>query len=656
MKPEQEKITIRFPDGTSGTYSPGVAVGSLLARMGGSGGWDTVAARVNGRLVDLSYLVHEDAEVHPVTLSDEDGVEILRHSTSHVMSQAVKALFPETQIAIGPAIEEGFYYDFDYQKTFTPEDLERIEQKMNEIVADDVPFTREEYSREEAIRLFREQGERYKVEILEEITDPGVSVYRNGDFIDLCRGPHLSSTGQVRAFKLTGVAGAYWRGDERRSMLQRIYGTAFPAQEDLDGYLERIEEARKRDHRRLGKELGLYAIEDDIGAGLVLWHPKGATVRMIIEDFWRREHIRRGYEVVYTPHIAKIGLWEKSGHVGFYRENMYSPMDVEGVPYIVKPMNCPFHIYIYKSRMRSYRDLPIRYAELGTVYRYERSGVLHGLLRVRGFTQDDAHIFLTPDQLESEIRELVDFTIGMLNQFGFADFEIFLSTRPDHFIGSEEAWEKATGYLEAGLKSMGLDYKVDPGAGVFYGPKIDIKIKDSLKRTWQCSTIQVDFNLPERFQVEYVGEDGKHHQAISIHRALMGSLERFFGCLIEHYRGDFPLWLAPVQVRVIPINERNEGYGQKLVGELRARGLRVAGDFRREKLGYKIREAEVEKVPYAIIVGDREEQAGTVSPRGRKGDVGKSMSVAEFFNLISSELVPPTTERRSLLSDRTEST
>ena len=656
VKHQKEVVKVTFASGESRTCSRGTPVAQVLDAAIGTGDREVVAARVNGRLVDLSFPIEEDIEVKGVSLDEEEGIDILRHSTSHVMSQAVRELFPGVKIAIGPAIEDGFYYDFDYEKAFALEDLERIEQKMREIVDSDLPFFREECSREKAIQLFRDQGEDYKVEILEEIEDPEVSLYRNGDFVDLCRGPHLLSTGRLKAFKLTGVAGAYWRGDEKRTMLQRIYGTAFPDRESLNAYLERIEEAKKRDHRRLGRELGLYAIEDDIGAGLVLWHPKGSTVRMLIEDFWRQEHIRRGYQVVYTPHIAKIGLWEKSGHIGFYRDNMYAPMDIEGTPYIVKPMNCPFHIYIYKSQLRSYRELPIRYAELGTVYRYERSGVLHGLLRVRGFTQDDAHIFLTPDQLEGEIRELVDFTIGMLNKFGFSDFEIYLSTRPEHFIGSEEDWEKATGYLEAGLRSMGLAYEVDPGAGVFYGPKIDIKIKDSLKRTWQCSTIQVDFNLPERFQVEYVGEDGKHHQVISIHRALMGSLERFFGCLVEHYGGDFPLWMAPVQIRVIPINERNDGYAQKLVEDLRSRGIRVEADFRREKLGYKIRETEVEKIPYALVVGDREEKNGTVAPRGRKGDVEKSMGVDEFVAIIEPELEPPISERRHLLKGTTGDT
>jgi threonyl-tRNA synthetase len=637
----ENTIKIKLADGTVRDFPRGEPARALLSSGEEPEAKTFVAVILNGKLADLNTPIEEDSELRPVKLADKEGIEILRHSTSHVMAQAVRELFPGVKIAIGPAIEDGFYYDFEYGKSFTPEDLLAIEKRMAEIVRSDAPFARLERSREEAIRLFDGLGEGYKVEILNEIADPKISLYQNGEFVDLCRGPHLPSTGWIKAFKLTGLAGAYWRGDEHRQMLQRIYGTAFPTINELEEYLQRVEEAKLRDHRRLGKELGLFSIEEDIGPGLVLWHPKGAAVRMVIEDFWRKEHIKRGYQVLFTPHVAKVKLWEKSGHTGFYRENMFSPMDVEGTPYIVRPMNCPFHIYVYKNQIRSYRELPIRFAELGTVYRYERSGVLHGLLRVRGFTQDDAHIFLTEDQSEQEIGELLDFTVGMLNQFGFSDFEIFLSTRPEKFIGSPEAWEKATNYLIAGMKKMGLKYEVDPGAGVFYGPKIDIKIRDSLKRTWQCSTIQVDFNLPERFAVEYVGEDGKAHQAIMIHRALMGSLERFMGCLIENYRGDFPLWLAPVQMRVIAINERNVGYGRRVWEELLGRGIRVDHDFRREKLSYKIREAELEKISYSIIVGDKEEKTGEISPRRRRGELGKAMKISEFLESIAPELSSP---------------
>ena len=653
MSGAENTIKIKLADGTVRDFPRGQTARALCSPGSDPEAKTFVAVILNGKLADLNTPIEEDSELRPVKLTDQEGIDILRHSTSHVMAQAVRELFPGVKIAIGPAIEDGFYYDFEYEKSFTPEDLLAIEKKMAEIIKSDAPFTRLECPRDETIRLFEGQGEGYKVEILQEIPDPKISLYRSGEFVDLCRGPHLPSTGKIKAFKLTGLAGAYWRGDEHRQMLQRIYGTAFPTREELDEYLQRVEEAKLRDHRKLGKELGLYSIEEDIGPGLVLWHPKGAAVRMVIEDFWRKEHIKRGYQILYTPHVARIKLWEKSGHTGFYRENMFSPMDVEGTPYLVRPMNCPFHIYVYKNQIRSYRDLPIRYAELGTVYRYERSGVLHGLLRVRGFTQDDAHIFLTEEQLGPEIETLLDFTVGMLNQFGFSDFEIFLSTRPEKSVGSAEAWEKATNYLTLGLQKMGLKYTIDPGAGVFYGPKIDIKIKDSLKRTWQCSTLQVDFNLPERFGVEYISEDGKAHQAIMIHRALMGSLERFFGCLIEHYKGDFPLWMAPVQMRVIAINERNAGYGRQVWEELLGRGIRADHDFRREKLAYKIREAEIEKIPFSLVVGDREEKEGKINPRGRGaiyqkakslvqgGDFGGSLSVSEFIDKISPDLSPP---------------
>jgi len=637
----ENTIKIKLADGTVRDFSRGEPARAFLNSGRKPEAKTFVAVILNGKLADLDTSIEEDSELRPVTLADQEGMEILRHSTSHVMAQAVRELFPGVKIAIGPAIEDGFYYDFEYEKSFTPEDLLVIEKRMAEIIRSDAPFTRQECSREEAIRLFEGQGEGYKVEILNEIPDPKISLYRSGEFVDLCRGPHLPSTGVIKAFKLTGLAGAYWRGDEHRQMLQRIYGTAFPTREELDEYLHLVEEAKLRDHRKLGKELGLYSIEEDIGPGLVLWHPKGAAVRMVIEDFWRKEHIKRGYQILFTPHVARQKLWEKSGHTGFYRENMFSPMDVEGMPYLVKPMNCPFHIYVYKNQIRSYRDLPLRYAELGTVYRYERSGVLHGLLRVRGFTQDDAHIFLTEDQLGPEIETLMDFTVGMLNQFGFSDFEIFLSTRPEKSVGSAEAWEKATNYLISGLQKMGLKYSIDPGAGVFYGPKIDIKIRDSLKRTWQCSTLQVDFNLPERFGVEYISEDGKPHQTIMIHRALMGSLERFFGCLIEHYKGDFPLWMAPVQMRVIAINERNVAYAQRVWEELLGQSIRVDHDFSREKLSYKIRKAELEKITYSIIVGDKEEKTGEISPRGRRGELGKAMKISEFLEGLAPELSLP---------------
>ncbi len=599
-----------------------------------------VAVRINGEIRDLATPVSGTVRIEPVTMDSEEGLSIYRHSTSHVMAQAVKSLYRDVKIAIGPSIDEGFYYDFDVEKPFTPEDLERIERRMEEIIKEDIPFSREELPIQRAKELFRSMGEVYKVELLNEIQDETVSIYRQGDFVDLCRGPHLPSTGWIKAFKLTGTAGAYWKGDERNKMLQRIYGTAFPTRDALGGYLHRLEEAKRRDHRRLGKELDLFSTSDDIGPGLVLWHPKGATVRRIIEEFWRNEHVRNGYEIVYTPHIAKIGLWKTSGHLDFYSENLFTPMDVEGQSYIVKPMNCPFHIHIYKSHIRSYRDLPIRYAELGTVYRYERSGVLHGLLRVRGFTQDDAHIFVTPEGLEEEIRGVLDFTLYILRSFGFNEFDIYLSTRPDKFVGTPEGWENAESALRDALESMGLAYTKDPGEGVFYGPKIDIKIKDVLGRAWQCSTIQVDFNLPERFDVSYRDDTGREVRPIMIHRALMGSLERFFGCLVEHYGGAFPLWLSPVQVIVLTITDRNREYASRVWRRLREENLRVELDDRNEKLGFKIREAQTKKIPYVLVVGDREEKEGMVTPRKRGEGSMPGMKLEEFVELIKKENRP----------------
>jgi len=577
--------------------------------------------------------VEVSAGLRPITLDSKEGLEIYRHSTSHIMARAVKELFEGVKVAIGPPIEDGFYYDFDSPSPFTPDDLQRIEQRMWEIVQANRPFIREEMTKEYALRFFGERGEVYKVELIKEIPEDKVTVYRLDGFVDLCRGPHLPSTGLVKAFKLLSIAGAYWRGNERNKMLQRIYGTAFPTKEALDDYLRRIDEAKRRDHRRLGKGLGLFSINDDTGAGLVLWHPKGAIIRDIIERFWKDEHYKKGYQIVYTPHVAKVDLWKTSGHWEFYKENLYSPMEVEGQDYIVKPMNCPFHIQIYQSLLRSYRDLPIRYAELGTVYRYERSGVLHGLLRVRGFTQDDAHIFCRPDQLDGEITGVLKFTLYMLRAFGFNEFDVYLSTRPDRFVGSLENWERAEAALKVAMERAGLSYKIDPGAGVFYGPKIDIKIKDSLDRYWQCSTIQVDFNLPQRFSVTYRAEDGKDHQPIMIHRALMGSLERFFGCLIEHYGGEFPVWLAPVQVIILTVTDRNNSYARGIFDRLRAEGIRVELDIRNEKLGLKVREAELQKIPFMLVIGDKEVEDRRVSPRSRIKEPGTmpSMGLEEFI-------------------------
>ncbi len=602
-----------------------------------------VAIRVNGALMGLDALAKIEAldpstKVEAITVESPEGLEVYRHSVSHVMAHAVKELFPDAKIAIGPAIKDGFYYDFDIDEPFKPEDLAKIEKKMSQIIKKNGRFERKEMPRTEAIELFKEMNEAYKVELLEELEDETVSLYEEGGFTDLCRGPHLPDTGKIKAFKLLSIAGAYWRGDEKNKMLQRIYGTAFKDKEGLQSHLDWLEEIKKRDHRRLGRELDLFSINEEIGPGLILWHPDGAMIRTVIEDFWRAEHLKNGYKILYTPHIAKLELWNKSGHTDFYSENMYSPMEVEGVPYEVRPMNCPFHIAVYKSSLRSYRDLPIRYAELGTVYRYERSGVLHGLLRVRGFTQDDAHIFMREDQLDVEIQKVIDFTLFVLNTFGFKDFDIYLSTRPEKSVGSDQHWASSTRALEGALKAKGIDYIEDPGEGVFYGPKIDIKVKDSLGRSWQCSTIQVDFNLPERFDVKYRGKDGEEHQPIMIHRALMGSLERFFGVLVEHYGGAFPLWLAPTQVRVLTITDRHAEYASEVRDQLLAGGIRAEADLANEKIGYKIRQAAVRKVPYLVIIGDNELEARTITVRKRDGENIGPFPVDEFIGILNNEI------------------
>ena len=597
---------------------------------------EAIAVQVNGQPKDLSAKVEGDAEIGLITFDSPEGKEIYRHSSAHLMAQAVKELFPSAKMTIGPAIEEGFYYDFDFERPFTPEDIEKIEAKMAEIIKRDLRISRMELSKEEAIQLFQKRGESYKVELIEEI-EPPVSAYQQGDFIDLCMGPHVPSTGKVKAFKLLSSAGAYWRGSEKNKMLQRIYGTSFARKEDLDAHLKKLEEIKKRDHRKLGKELDLFSISDEIGPGLVLWHPKGAIIRKTLEDFWREAHVKSGYELVYSPHIARLDLWKQSGHLQFYKENMYAPMDIDGIPFELKPMNCPFHIMIYKSHLRSYRDLPFRWAELGTVYRYERSGVLHGLLRVRGFTQDDAHLFCRPDQIESEILKVLDFTTFVLKTFGFESYDIYLSTRPEKYVGSLERWEQATAALESALKRKGLAYQIDPGEGVFYGPKIDMKIKDVLGRSWQCTTIQVDFNLPERFGITYRGEDGKEHQPIMIHRALMGSIERFFGILIEHYAGAFPTWLSPVQAKILPITERQRDYAGRIQQRLREVGVRSEMDDRNEKIGLKIREAQLMKVPYMLVVGDREAADQTLAVRNRAGE-STTLTLDAFEKKILEEI------------------
>lgn len=570
--------------------------------------------------------------------SKQESLEVLRHTTAHILAQSVLEKFPGTRLAIGPSTEDGFYYDFDREEPFVPEDLKKIEKGMKEIIKRNLPLEKSEMSREEAIEFFRKRNEPYKVELLEEISDEKITLYAQGDFIDLCRGPHLPSTGKIPAFKLLSVAGSYWRGDEKRKMLQRIYGTSFFNKGELKDYLNRLEEAKKRDHRKLGKTLDLFSINEEIGPGLINWHPKGALIRHLIEEYWKNEHLKNGYEFLNTPHIAKIHLWETSGHMDFYKENIFSAVEVEGQEYIAKPMNCPFHIQIYKNRQKSYRELPIRWAELGTVYRYERSGVMHGLLRVRGFTQDDAHIFCRQDQLADEISEVLAFTIHVLKSFGFAEYDVYLSTRPEKYVGSEENWNLATDSLKGALEKIGLPYQVDPGEGVFYGPKIDVKIKDTIGRAWQCSTIQVDFNLPERFDVSYIGSDGASHRAIMIHRALLGSLERFFGCLIEHYAGAFPLWLAPVQAILLPITDAHAGYASDTAQKMRERGLRVQVDSRNEKIGFKIREAQMQKIPYMLVVGEKELETKTVSVRKRGGENLGPVKMEEFFEQIFVEI------------------
>ncbi len=558
-------------------------------------------------------------------------LQTLRHSTAHVMAKAVQRLFPGVKVTIGPAIDTGFYYDFDAPEPFTDEDLERIEAEMQKIIDANEAFERHEIARADALAMFEKMGESYKVELIEALPeDATITYYTTGDWLDLCRGPHIDATGKIKAFKLLSVAGAYWRGDERRKMLQRIYGTAYPDRKQLREHLRLLEEAKKRDHRRLGKDLDLFSIDETIGGGLVLWHPKGARVRNIIEDYWRQEHYANGYEMVYSPHIAREQLWHTSGHLGFYKENMYNGMEVEGQQYLVKPMNCPYHVTIFKKGLRSYRELPFRWAEMGTVYRYERSGVLHGMLRVRGFTQDDAHIFMTREQLPGELERLTEFCLYILRTFGFEEFKLYLSTRPAKFIGEKEIWDEAEAALMAVLEKSGLDYQIDKGEGTFYGPKIDLKLLDCLGREWQCSTIQVDFNLPERFDLEYVGRDGDRHRVVMVHRALLGSLERFFAVLTEHYAGAFPVWLAPVQARVITVSEKQDDWADEVQRTLRARGFRVEADTSPDKLGAKIRRAQLEKIPFMLVCGDKEVEARSVAPRARDGKRLDMMSLEEF--------------------------
>lgn len=629
------QITITNKDNSAEVES-GATVAQALAALGAEK--SAIGATVNGNLMDLTQTLAENSALEPVKQNSPEGLALIRHTAAHVMAEAVQGLFPDVKVTIGPVIDNGFYYDFDAPTPFTPEDLEKIEEKMTEIVSENKPLARKTVSREDAVKTFSDMGENYKVEIIRDLPeDEDITIYEQGKWFDLCRGPHAPSTGAVRAFKLTSSAGAYWRGVETNPMLQRIYGTAFPDRKELKKHLAMLEEAKKRDHRKLGKELDLFSIRDDVGPGLVLWHPKGARVRGIIEDYWRKEHRKAGYDILYTPHLARLDLWKTSGHLDFYSESMFSPSQIDNADYQIKPMNCPFHILIYKSTVRSYRDLPLRWAEVGTVYRYERSGVLHGLLRVRGFSQDDAHIFCRPDQIADEVGDVIDLTLSFLKKFGFDDFEIFLSTRPDKFVGSEEDWESSTEAIKSVMEDKGLEYSIDEKGGAFYGPKIDLKIKDVLGRSWQCSTVQLDFNLPKRFDMAFAGEDNARHVPIMIHRAIFGSFERFFGILVEHYGGAFPLWLSPVQVRVATVGGEYAGYAQSVVDALRGKGIRVEEDFRNEKLGYKVREAQVMKVPYLLVIGEKEAANSTVAPRKYGSESLNPMGIGEFIEVLNTE-------------------
>jgi threonyl-tRNA synthetase len=631
-------IDITLPDGSKKQIGSGTTVADLAQVIGPRLAQAALAAKVDGQARDLSFKLEAPAKVEILTPASSEGLEVLRHSTSHLMAAAVKKLIPEAKVTIGPAVEDGFYYDFDTPRPLTEVDLGAIEKEMAALVSAGLPFTRTEMGRHEAEALFESMGESYKAEIIRDLGQAVVSLYKVGDFLDLCRGPHIPSSGKAKVFKLTRVAGAYWRGDEKNKMLTRVYGTAFASQKEMDEHFARLEEARKRDHRKLGRELDLFSFHEEGGAGLSYWHPKGALIRKLVEDFWRDEHLKAGYEFVVSPHIGKAELWETSGHLGFYKESMYSPMDIDGQPYYLKPMNCPFHILIYKTGQHSYREFPLRYAELGTVYRYEKSGVLSGMLRVRGFTQDDSHIFMAPDQVKDEILRTVRFVLFMLKTFGFSEFAAYLATRPAEFVGEAATWDLATAALREAALEAGLSVHVDEGGGAFYGPKIDIKVKDSIGREWQLSTVQVDFNLPERFDMTYVAEDGGHKRTVMIHRALLGSLERFFGILVEHYAGGFPLWLAPVQARVLTITNRQEAYAGRVLEALKKEGIRGEADLKGEKVNAKVRRAEMEKVPYMLVLGDKEEAAGTVAVRHRgQGDQG-SMALDAFLRKALEEI------------------
>jgi threonyl-tRNA synthetase len=628
------KIWVRLPDGSRRALPRGSTARDALALLGDGAAREAVVARLDGRLVDLSAPLPAESSLEPVAPPSAEALEVVRHTCSHVLAQAVKELYPEAQVGIGPVTDEGFYYDFRRDTPFTPEDLERIEERMREIVARDLPLRRLEQPREEAVRLFEARGEPLKVELIRDKGGEWVSCYQQGAFVDFCRGPHLPSTGRVRAFKLTHIAGAYWRGDETQPMLQRIYGTAFFSDEELQRHLRLLEEARRRDHRRLGRELDLFSIQEAAGGGLIFWHPRGAVVRRVIEDFWREEHLRRGYQLVCTPHMARSDLWRRSGHLSYYRENMYT-FESDDEEFVLKPMNCPGHILIYRSRVRSYRELPLRLAEMGTVYRAERSGVLHGMLRVRGFTQDDAHIFCTREQAVEEVAGAVELARFMLQTFGYDRYEIDLSVSdpntPAKYAGERADWEMAEAALAQALEKLHLPYRRVVGEAAFYGPKVDVRMFDALGRSWQGPTIQFDFNLPQRLEVRYVNRDSKEEPVVMVHRAVLGSMERFVGGLIEHYAGAFPLWLAPVQAKILPITDRVHAYARRVAERAQEAGLRVEVDDRSEKIGFKIRQAQLEQIPFMLVLGDREEQAGTVAVRARRGGDQGAVSLDSFI-------------------------
>ncbi len=633
-------ITITFPDGKSREYESGIIAADVAKSISHKLADEALAVEINGVVKELYTPINDSVNIRFLTFDDPEGKHVYWHSSSHLMAHAISDLYPEARFGVGPAIENGFYYDFDINKKLTEEDLLEIEKRMAQISLEANPFVRQELSKTDAVKFFSEVNDPYKLEILSEIDEntETISIYKEGSFTDLCTGPHLPNAGKIKFVKLLSVSGSYWRGDEKNKQLQRIYGISFPKKKMLDDYLAFLEEAKKRDHRKLGKQLDLFSIHEEAGAGLIYWHPKGARIRVEIEDFWRKAHLENGYEILFSPHLGKSWLWETSGHLDFYKDSMYAEMKIDEQDYYIKPMNCPFHIMIYKSKLHSYRDLPRRWAELGTVYRYEKSGVLHGLLRVRGFTQDDAHIFCAQEQIEDEIIKVVKFAQLVWNSFGFSDLRYYLSTKPEKAVGEDSLWEKATSSLKTALDSLNLPYEVDEGGGAFYGPKIDIKIKDALNREWQMSTVQFDFNLPERFDLKYIGEDGKEHRPFMVHRALLGSLERFFGVLIEHYGGAFPVWLAPTQVAVIPVSQNFSSYAEQVHKQLVSSGIRAEFDERNEKIGFKIRYWETLKVPYMIILGEKEQSGTNVSVRQhKKGDLG-TMKTEDFIDRITNEI------------------